>query len=285
MSAEKKSLNYCRQLSDFDISVRRFAAKKLVELADPVSITYLIDVLADSDVLVKTNAEDALVAIGEEVVDSLCQAIDNKEAEVRLRAVSVYRRLKTNVKLENFVKLIYDEDKMIRNSIKARLYQTLSAKASSELWSIIKDTSKSKELRDEAFQILEKNIIGIDSELLKDIKDEKLDTNALKIAIKLYLILKPNGNEFFMDKNNSQISEYRIAYLKSYSAKNSEKSIDIAKIFTDDEDIEVRKSAVEIIGVYGTKDDIEFLQILQNTPNKGVWKIAKNSIYLIENKK
>ena len=89
--SEADALNYSKQLADFDLNVRRFAVRKLLEIKHPVAIPYLIQALIDKDTLVRTNAENALIAIGPIDIGQIVEGTSHEDAEVRLRLLFVYK--------------------------------------------------------------------------------------------------------------------------------------------------------------------------------------------------
>ncbi len=276
--SDEQAMNYCRQLSDFEASVRRFAVKKLIELKNPLSIPYLVDVLSDDDIFVKTNAEDALFELGNPIIPHLIKKLDNDVAEVRLRALSVYRRLDTSEGLENLIPLLLDPDTDVRNSALGRLQKGLDAKASLKLWEFIKNPSISDEIKEICSDLLNKNIVGISNEIVTDIDSSSIDEGSLKLGCKLFIQLKPDGHKFFLDKINSDIPEMRIASLISKSNFETINILSLAKEKTNDSDADVRKIAVKLIGENGGEGDLLLLNELLNSPEKGVWKVSKEAI-------
>jgi HEAT repeat protein len=281
---DTQTMNYCRQLSDFDPTVRRFAVKKLIELVNPISVPYLITSLNDDDVFVKTNAEDALNKIGEPAIPHLVDALAHEVAEVRLRALSVYRRLETSDLLDYVVPLIQDEDDDVRSLAINRLQMGLSPPASMILWEYIKNLETSDALRELSVSLLEKNVVGIGEDIVSDLRKSELNQFAIKIGCVLLVKLLPGGHQFFLDKFDSDIAEMRIMALWSILNYNPELILSLAKDATQDPDNDVRKTAVNILGKVGGKDEIQLLFELQNTPGSGVWQVSKQAISEIENR-
>ncbi|MHA2276388.1 MAG: HEAT repeat domain-containing protein [Candidatus Kariarchaeaceae archaeon] len=281
---DTQTMNYCRQLSDFDPAVRRFAVKKLIELVDPISVPYLISSLNDEDIFVKTNAEDALFKIGEPVVPLLVKSLLHDVAEVRLRALSVYRRLETSELLEYVVPLINDEDLDVRNLALNRLQKNLTKSASKSLWDYVKNSRTEEALRDVAISLLNQHLVGIGEEIVNDLQSSELDLLAIKVGCQLVAKFFPEGHEFFVDKYDSEIPEMRIAALLSLLNLKPETILSLAKKATSDPDNEVRKAAVSIIGQVGGHEELQLLFELQNTLASGVWQVSKQAISDIENR-
>jgi HEAT repeat protein len=277
-------MNYCAQLSDFDASVRRFAVKKLIELANPVAIPYLIKVLNDSDVFVKTNAEDALYQIGEKSIPHIVECFVNQNAEVRLRAISVYRKFNTSLNLEKLVPLLTDQDNDVRTLAITRLQKDLTPAASKSLWEVVKSTPDEDKLRDLATELLVPNVVGIATDLIADLISDKLDMYSNKLGCNLLVKIQPEGDESFVDKIGSEIPEMRILALVSTAKYKSSEVLQIAINATKDEDGEVRRTAVKIIGMVGSKEELKLLYELQHTPNSGVWQASKMAIDEIESR-
>lgn len=282
--SEADALNYSKQLVDFDLNVRRFAVRKLLELKHPVSLPYLIQALTDTDTLVRTNAENTLIAIGPVDIDKIIKGTSHDDAEVRLRLLFVYKQYNTINKLEGLIHLLSDPDLDVKNLAISIFNKKLSKISSDLIWKQVIDTSNHMELRDLYRDILVKRIIGIEDILINDLKNANLDDFAYKTACALYVLLNDKGNEFFLDKLDSKYYEERIVSLHSNGSLNQSQIIKIAKNATEDSESEVRKIAVQLIGEYGNADDLDFLNQLKNTPSAGVWKIGKEAILKIQEK-
>lgn len=282
--SEADALNYSKQLADFDLNVRRFAARKLLELKHSVSIPYLIEALTDNDTLVRTNAENALIAIGPVDIDQIVKATTHEDAEVRLRLLYVYNQYDTVDKLHELILLLSDPDSDVKNLAISIFNKKLSEESSASIWKQVIDINNHQELRDLYSDILFNNIVGIEEIIVDDIANTELDEFAYRTACTLYILINNNGNEFFIDKLNSRYYEERIAALYSNASLNQSQIIDIARKATEDEDGQVRRIAVELIGEYGDTSQLEFLNQLKNTPSAGVWKVSKEAISKIEGK-
>jgi len=279
---EIKVENYCKQLKDFDVGVRRFAIKKLFELNSPISIPHLIDALSDSDILVRTNAENTLIGIGPVNLEQIFEGLLNIDPEVRLRLLNVYKHFKILNGSNNIIPFIEDRDKDV-STIAISIFRNFLDQPTSELiWKLVANKSKSIELRGIYYDLLEKNLIGIEQVLINDLKKEDIDDFAIESACKLYLKLEPTGHSFFVDKINSGLAEYKIASLISIANHDQNRIISEALRLIDDEDANVRKSAVRMLGLHGNEQHLETLIDLKNTPSKGVWQIAKSAIEEIE---
>jgi HEAT repeat protein len=244
----------------------------------------LISSLNDEDIFVKTNAEDALFKIGEPVVPLLVKSLLHDVAEVRLRALSVYRRLETSELLEYVVPLINDEDLDVRNLALNRLQKNLTKSASKSLWDYVKNSRTEEALRDVAISLLNQHLVGIGEEIVNDLQSSELDLLAIKVGCQLVAKFFPEGHEFFVDKYDSEIPEMRIAALLSLLNLKPETILSLAKKATSDPDNEVRKAAVSIIGQVGGHEELQLLFELQNTLASGVWQVSKQAISDIENR-
>lgn len=275
-------MNYCRQLLDFDRKIRRHAMSNLLKFADPISIPFLIERLGDEDTLVKTGAENTLIKIGEEAVTALFDPFKSDKAETRLRSVFVYNGIGTETGLEKLVDLIYDNDTDVRGLVIKRLERSLNKEASHELWKIARKPDEAEFIRKIVSKLLCKNVTSIESIIMEDIKTEKLDNVSLGIGSQLYLKMQPQGHEYFTKFVKSEVPDARILALISHN--DPKEALKVAKIMTEDPENEVRKKAVEVIGIHGTKNEIELLNDLKNTPSLGVWQVSKKAIEAINNR-
>ncbi len=283
--SEADALNYSKQLADFDLNVRRFAARKLLELKHSVSIPYLIEALTDKDTLVRTNAENALIAIGPIDIDQIVKTTMHDDAEVRLRLLFVYKQYDTVEQLHELIPLISDPDLDVKNLAISIFNKKLSKQSSESIWKQVIDTNNHQELRDLYSDILFNNIIGIEEILLDDLTNTDLDEFAYRTACSLYILMNNDGDQFFLDKLDSKYYEERIAALYSNASLNQSQIIDITQNATEDSEGQVRRIAVELIGEYGNTDQLDFLNQLKNTPSAGVWKVSKEAISKINEKR
>ena len=218
--SEADALNYSKQLADFDINVRRFAVRKLLEIKHPIAIPYLIEALTDKDTLVRTNAENALIAIGPIEIDQIVKGTQHEDAEVRLRLLFVYKQYDTVDQLDDLIHLLSDPDLDVKNLAISIFNKKLSPKSSELIWKQVIDTNNHKELRDLYSDILFRKIEGIGDILIDDLKNSNLDNYAYKAACSLFILLNNKGNEFFLDKLDSKYPEERIASLHSNGSLN-----------------------------------------------------------------
>ncbi len=251
----------------------------LLKFADPISIPFLIERLGDEDTLVKTGAENTLIKIGEEAVVALFEPFKSDEAETRLRAVFVYNGIETETALEKLVVLLYDKDSDVRGLVIKRLEKSLTKEASHELWKIAKKSDEEEFIREIASKLLCQNVTSIEDIILEDIKSENLDNVSLAIGSQLYLKMQPLGHGYFTKFIKSKVPDMRILALISH--RDSKEALKISKIMVKDEESEVRKVAVELIGVHGGKNDLDLLNDLKNTPSLGVWQVSKKAIEAI----
>jgi HEAT repeat protein len=254
----------------------------LLKFAHPVSIPYLIERLGDEDTLVKTGAENTLIKIGEEAVQALFEPFKSGTAETRLRAVFVYSGIGTETELQNLVKLLYDTDTDVRGLVIKRLEKGLTKDSSIELWKLVKKSDESEFIREIASKLLCLNVTSIEDIILEDIKSDELDNISLGIGSQLYLKMQPLGHEYFTKFIKSEVPDLRILALISH--KDPKEALKMAKTMTEDDESEVRKMAVEMIGVYGTKNELELLNDLKNTPSLGVWQVSKKAIEAINSR-
>ena len=98
----------------------------------------------------------------------------------------------------------------------------------------------------------------------------------------IVLFMQPTGHTFFIDKIDSNLAEYKIAALISIANHDKDKIINEALRLTDDENADVRKSAVHMLGKHGNEEHLEILRGLKNTPSKGGWQIDRSAIEEIE---
>ncbi len=280
---EIQIMNYCRQLSDFDPKIRRFAMKQLNKFASSISIPFLIKALSDSDTLVKTGAENTLIKIGEEVIPHVVELFKDSNAETRLRALSIYNSINTQKELHCVIPLLFDVDTEVRIHAKKRLMKNLNLEATVKLWETYK-TTEAKNIKEEIETILLKNAADISDILLEEIFNDSLPDPIANFAVQLFLKLKPEGDPKFVDMDflTHRLPYFRIAALLSHKTYKKEKVIDIARALSTDESVIVRKIAVSVIGEFGVEDDIPKLIVLMNDREMKVWHVAKNSINQIK---
>ena len=277
---ESIAMNFCRQLADFDRNIRRHAMNQLFKIAHPVSIPYLIESLSDEDTLVKTGAENTLIKIGEQSLPRLYDVFEHAKSETRLRAMSVYSNIGMSDNLELVVKLLHDPDISVKNLAIMRLEKNLNENASRALWDLCKNPTSSEFIRETSSTILSKQIVGIGDYLIEDLKSNDLDELATSTASKLFLTLKPEGDPYFHDSIDSKVADLKVLSLISLGKACLKHAEDLVR---DESDI-VRKQAVELIGKYGDKENLDLLFEIMNTPSLGVWKVSKMAIEAIENR-
>ncbi len=168
-----------RALSDEDQHVRAAAARSLGQIRAENTAESLIDALKDESWIVRLNSREALLQIGEPVVEQLIAALKEKNSYARWQAALVLGRIKSEKAIQPLIEALADSDWMIRDEAAVALTRINSEKVIEPLTDAIKD--KVGHVQEQAAWILSQ----IESN--KIVKEQSLSkTSGNKIPEKIY---------------------------------------------------------------------------------------------------
>ena len=272
------------QLSDLDPQVRRFAAKKLRDLAPPEAAFTLSQHLGDNDIFVRNYVTDALIKIGPSALKYVIEQLNNSNDEVRNRILMIYKELKTSDYVEYLIPLIKDEDPDIRTLTKAYLSQYLNKEAGLQLIDILKDSSQPQELRETALKILlSKPMPEFIDAVAEIIENKEYDFFARNAAAEILIKASPDGtHDVFENKLRDECPQVRRGAIITIGRRQGKKASLRIGDFIKDPDHAVRVTTVEILGEIGDPTVIGLLTQAMNDPSLGIWKPCKDAIKMIK---
>ena len=120
-------------LRDEDQYVRAAAARSLGEIKSASATDALVDALKDESWAVRLTARNALLETGRSAVESLIEALGDKDGRVRWQSAWALGRLKSTEAVEPLLEALEDPDWMIRDEAAVALVRINSKKAAGPL--------------------------------------------------------------------------------------------------------------------------------------------------------
>ncbi len=271
------------QLTDIDHEVRRFAAKKLKELKDANAAFALSIALADKDIFVRNYATDALILIGEQSLKYVSEQLKHEDPEVRNRALSIFKHIKSPKFTERVVPLLGDEDEENRIIARQVLQTALSPEAEKLLFEAVKDQNKEKSMRELALQVLLTNPRpSLEKEIIEVLEKRDTDDFGVSSAAKLLIHSFPEGHEIFKEKLNDENPHVRIGAIITTASENDNRALRKIAEKLRDPNQEVRTTAANVLGEKGNAIVLSYLEEAMQDPNLGIWKACRDAINKIK---
>ena len=270
------------QLTDLDREVRRFAAKKLKELKNEKAAFALSIALADEDIFVRNYATDALIMIGEPSLKYVSEQLVHENPEVRNRALTIFKHVKSPLYTEKVVPLLGDVDEENRIIARQVLQNAVSPEAEKKLLEVIVNPSKEKVMRELALKVLlSDKRENLEEEIVKIIENRETDDFGLTAVAKILINTFPEGHQIFEDKLNDENPQLRSGAVITLAHKESKYLRKIAEKLKDP-DQNVRITAANILGEKGKSIVLSYLEEAMQDPELGIWKPCRDAINKIK---
>jgi HEAT repeat protein len=260
LGAEKSIEALIVLLNDQDSDVRKQAAKSLGKLRAKKAIEALMALLNDPDLSVRAQAAESLGELGsKKVIEALIALLNDINPLVRAQAVELLGKLGNKNATEALIYLVNDPDSYVRQKTIFSLAQLGSKKAIEPLMALLNDPDSS----------VQQNAIL----LLGRLGSEK--------SIEPLITLLKDHQAWYL-----QITATKILYqLGSEKELGSEKVIQALIPLLNNQDSNVRRQIINLLGQLGSKKAIKPLIALLNDKNSSVQMQIIESLAQLGSKK
>lgn len=133
--ATKPLIEFLKFLDESDYDLRKFAIHQLGEIGDPSAVDILLELLKDPSV--SQYVIRALVKIGEEAVDPLLQALNDRDPVVRKLSCFALGKIRSFRAVDHLIEKLKDEDREVQEEAIRALGRIADKKAVDHLVEIL----------------------------------------------------------------------------------------------------------------------------------------------------